>query len=66
MKVTLVVAFAMVAGYNVYTSQKSDVMSDLTLANVEALANSREVTSNWDNGAGCLCGIWHPVWKEAR
>lgn len=38
LKVTLVAAFALVAGYNVYSTQKSDVMSDLTLANVEALA----------------------------
>ena len=39
LKVTLVAACALVAGYNVYTSQKSDVMSDLATANVEALAS---------------------------
>ena len=38
LKATLVVAFALIAGMNVYNSQKSDVMSDLALANVEALA----------------------------
>lgn len=38
LKVTLVAAFALFAGYNVYSSQKSDITSDLTLANVEALA----------------------------
>ena len=38
LKVTLVATFALIAGYNVYNAQKSDVMSDLTLANVEALA----------------------------
>ena len=39
LKATLVAAFALVAGFNVYNSQKSDVMSELALANVEALAS---------------------------
>lgn len=39
LKITLIAAFALVAGYNMYTSQKSDVMSDLATANVEALAS---------------------------
>lgn len=38
LKVTLVAAFALFAGYNMYCSQKSDIMSDLALNNVEALA----------------------------
>lgn len=40
LKVTLVAAFALVAGYNVYISQRSDIeISDLALANIEALAH---------------------------
>ena len=39
LKVTLVAAFALIAGFNVYNAQKSDIMSDLALANVEALAS---------------------------
>ena len=42
LKVTLVAALALFAGYNVYSSQKSDVMSDLALANVEALASGED------------------------
>ena len=38
LKATLVAAFGLIAGFNVYNSQKSDVMSELALANVEALA----------------------------
>jgi hypothetical protein len=38
-KVAFVAAFALIAGYNVYSSQKTDMMSDLALANVEALAS---------------------------
>ena len=40
LKATLVAAFGLIAGFNVYNSQKSDVMSELALANVEALASS--------------------------
>ena len=42
LKATLVAAFALIAGFNVYNSQKSDVMSELALANVEALADDGE------------------------
>lgn len=37
-KIIFVTAFATMAGYGVYTNQKTDAMSDLVLANVEALA----------------------------
>ena len=37
-KVAFVAAFAAVAGYGVYTNQRTETMSDLMLANVEALA----------------------------
>ena len=43
LKATLVAAFALIAGFNVYNSQKSDVMSELALANVEALASNGKV-----------------------
>ena len=42
LKATLVAAFGLIAGFNVYNSQKSDVMSELALANVEALADDAE------------------------
>lgn len=41
-KLAFVAAFAAIAGYGVYTGQKSDEMSDLLIANVEALADSSE------------------------
>lgn len=37
-KIAFVAAFAAIAGYGVYTNQKTDAMSDLLMANVEALA----------------------------
>ena len=39
LKVAFVVAIAMVAGINVYNSQKTEVLSDVAMANVEALAD---------------------------
>ena len=48
LKATLVAAFALIAGFNVYNSQKSDAMSELALANVEALASNGESEGiNW-------------------
>ena len=42
-RVALLAVFAFVAGYGVYTSQKETAMSDLAMANVEALAGGGEV-----------------------
>ena len=38
MKVVFVAAIAMVSGINVFNAQKSEPLSDIALANVEALA----------------------------
>ena len=68
MKIAFVAAFAAIAGYGVYANQKVDTMSDLMLANVEALAQSEGSGSS-----GCRyrmasrCGVvdssmpWRPV-----
>ena len=40
MKVAFVVAIAMVIGYGVYNDRQSEAMSDIALANVEALAQA--------------------------
>lgn len=51
-----VVAFALMAGYNVYTSQQGKIMSYLALANVEALANGED----WGNpDAGNCTGTFY-------
>ena len=58
LKVTLVAVLGFL-GYNVYNTQKTEEMSDLVLANVEALANSREsssVTCIPDKGDTCVVG----------
>lgn len=52
LKIAFVAAFAAIAGYGVYANQKSEVLSDLTLANVEALAGSGETTIE------CCLALW--------
>lgn len=63
LKIMLVAVFVAVAGYGVYTSQKTNnIMSELMLANVEALANDELVKTYetvkkdeieiWDDNAG--------------
>lgn len=66
LKVAFVAAFALVAGYGVYTSQTEHKLSDLALDNVEALAwgetgdnTCRMNTTTWicftGDGTGCYC-----------
>lgn len=60
LKVAFVAAIALVSGINVFNAQKSEMPSNLALANVEALANCETV--NHDTGKqkynalnGCHC-----------
>lgn len=47
-KILFVIVFAAIAGYGVYTNQKGNAMSDLMLANVEALARDEaNANGNW-------------------
>ena len=64
-KIAFVAAFAAIAGYGVYANQKTDVMSDLALANIEALASGetakctdscKEWSGNSGGGIACDCG----------
>ncbi|WP_300152801.1 NVEALA domain-containing protein [Bacteroides sp.] len=59
------VAVILVAGYNLLCS-KENKMSDLVLANVEALAEDETATPPCvDYGTGCLDGeYWFPYMRE--
>ncbi len=48
MKIAFVAAFAAIAGYNIYSNQKTVALSDLALSNVEALAG-------WEIEFGVIC-----------
>lgn len=56
-KTLFVVTFALVAAYSVYSTQQNAGMSDLALANADALANgeatgkhAEKATKNWQEG----------------
>ncbi len=51
--VMLVVAVAMLAGYNVYRSHTNVELSDLALANIEALASTSEGGEGGEGGITC-------------
>lgn len=53
--ILIVAVVAVFAGYNVYQSQKGEMMSDLMLANVEALADG-EYPSSPKPGSKCKGG----------
>ena len=59
MIVAVVAAFA---GYNVYQSQNTNTLSDLALANVEALANNESGGVDCcDTCKGAYCGVFYPA-----
>ena len=62
LKATFVVAIAMVSGINVFNAQKSVELSDVALANVEALADS-EIEGREDcepTGVECSMVVIYP------
>ena len=46
-KATLVAVVALISGINVFNAQESEPLSDIVLANVEALASGSEGGPNW-------------------
>lgn len=59
-KVAFVAAIALVGSINVFNAQKSEALSDVALANVEALANEEIGTGNW------IVTVYSPTyWKCA-
>ena len=60
-KVAFVAAIAMVSGVNVFNAQKVNALSDIVLANVEALASSEyDPVRGW----ACKHYVWDNVMDE--
>lgn len=66
-KVAFVAAIAIVCSINVLNSQKSETLSEVILANVDALASVNPLCPNGclKNGDGCYCNGWFETYKEA-
>lgn len=67
-KLSFAVAFTVTTGLGVYIAQEAETMSDLMLANVEALARYEDSgcpNGCLSDGGGCTCnGVHYPDWKE--
>lgn len=59
-KIAMVAVVAAVAGTGIYSSQKTDVASDIALANVEALAQGESVPPC--RGYGSVLCTYNNVW----
>ncbi len=66
-KVAFVAVIAVACGLNVFNSQKSETLSEVALANVDALASVNPLCPNGclGNGDGCYCNGWFETRKEA-
>lgn len=67
--VAFVAAMLSVGAYSYTQSQQEKSINDLTLANVEALADG-EINpfcpnGCLDNGTGCFCVYWYSTYREA-
>ena len=63
LKIAMVAVVATVAGYGIYQNQAKDAMSELTLANVEALAfgESGDAVDCCNTCDGAYCGTFYPA-----
>ena len=61
LKVAFVAAIAMVSGINVFNAQKSEMLSDVVLANVEALVDGEMQPTNCPGGRHLCAWINNPI-----
>lgn len=60
-KVAFVAVFICMAGYGVYASQQETELSELALANIEALAQSESNCAEWTKKT-MLYGFFYRIW----
>ena len=68
LKLVFASAFALVAGYSIYASQKKVEMSDLAMANVEALARGEVIVGpGYSAGSGyCYESYTHMLFEGTK
>lgn len=67
--VMMVAAFALIISTNMRNSQKTTVISDIALANVEALADDEHESCLkicMNGNEGCFCYQWYSYLKEVN
>ena len=66
-KVAFVAAIAMVSGVNVFNAQKVKALSEIALANVEALAQGEIGTGGYTKSTGnCSGPIYYKKWVSCK
>ena len=66
-KVAFVVAIALVGGVNVFNAQKANALSDIALANVEALAQGEIGTGGYTKSTGnCSGPVYYKKWVSCK
>ena len=66
-KVALVAVVGLIAGIKMLNAQKSDVLSDVAMANVEALANGEIGTGGYTKSTGnCSGPVYYKKWVSCK
>ena len=66
LKIALVSAFAMAAGYNVYSSQEEVKLSEMALENIEALARDESLGGYTRSSGQCPDPIRYKTWVSCQ
>ncbi|WP_071144982.1 NVEALA domain-containing protein [Bacteroides ihuae] len=62
-KIAFFAVVVTISGYGVYSSQKSEVLPDLALANIEALGNGESEGGGHQHEGWCTNSFW-PRWRD--
>ena len=66
-KVAFVAAIAMISGVNVVNAQKENALSEIALANVEALAQGEIGTGGYTKSTGnCSGPVYYKKWVSCK
>jgi len=66
-KVAFVAAIAMISGVNVFNAQKVNALSEIALANVEALANGEIGTGEYTKSTwNCSGPVYYKKWVSCK
>ena len=66
-KVAFVVAIALVGGVNVFNAQKANALSNIALANVEALADGEIGVGGYTKSTGnCTGPVYYKKWVSCK
>lgn len=66
-KVAFVAAIAMISGVNVFNAQKVNALSEIALANVEALAQGEIGTGGYTKSTGnCSGPVYYKKWVSCK